>query len=261
MSKNILIKNEHGYSLELSEWQKRYPEFDIFSYYTETYPDIISIQVNEKELPGVLYVGGRLAESKCITIFELLNNYVETTAIVDILIGRMCKDVMNEREKRNKKYYDEWYDKFMDMVTEFRKNDELMKDFFATVTYDYGLWKNKKEYKLDIAEKGHLVTFRDPIHFVVYVKHQDLIVKRFKNTRLRNCMYIGVNEIINKRNYSNIIKTTAAMASSMPCLELTEQLEKIEFVNNSETFAQQVEHNINSIPFGFNPTITVKKED
>lgn len=236
MSKNILIKNEHGYSLELSEWRKRYPEFDIFSYYTETYPDIISIQVNEKELPGVLYVGGRLAESKCITIYELLHSCVETVAVVNILIDRMCKDVMKEREKRTTDYYNEWYDTFLEIVTEFRKTDEVMKDFFATVIYDYELWKNKKEYRLDIAEKSHLVKFRDPIHFFLYISHEDLIDPRFKNTYLKDYMYFGVNEIINERNGFDVL-------------------------NNIETFAQQVERNINSIPFGFNPTITVKKED
>lgn len=261
MSKNILIKNEHGYSLELSEWRERYPEFDIFSYYTETYPDIVSIQVNEKDLPGVLYVGGRIAESKCITVFELEHCVVDTTAIIDILIRRMLKDIKGERNRRSKDYYGEWHDKLMDMVTEFRKTDEKMKDIYATVVYDYELWKTKKDYRLEIAEKSHLAKHRSPIRFDVYIRHQDLIDPRFKNTWLKDYVYLGVNKIIDYRNLSNDIKTTAAICSSMPCPELTEQLKKIEFVNSSEIFTQQVEHNINSIPFGFNPTITVKKED
>lgn len=201
MSKNILIKNEYGYSLDLSQWRERNPDFDIFSYQSEAFSDILTIQVNEKDFPGVLYVGGRLADSKCITIYELLNSIVDTTAIVDILINRMIKDISIEREKRTREYYSEWHDKFMDMVTEFIKTDEKMKDIFVSVPYDYEMWKMKKDWRLDMAEKSHLAKHNDVIHFVVYVRHQDLISPQFKNSWLKDYMYLGLNEIVCRRKW------------------------------------------------------------
>lgn len=100
MNKNILIKNEYGYSLDLTEWRRLYPTFDIFSTWDTKYPDVLTIHVCERSCPDNYLAGGILANSKCMLIREFEDCVVDSYSIVDLFVRQMIQEIRQERNKR-----------------------------------------------------------------------------------------------------------------------------------------------------------------